>query len=76
MLQKEKTAILDKLVDQMNKNYEEIELLNALGRHRLPDRDRIIVIVKAIRKLMFPSDRLRLKRPQRIILQARCLARS
>ena len=55
MQQEEKTAILDKLVNQMNKNYEEIELLNALGRHRLPDRDRIIVIVKAIRKLMFPG---------------------
>lgn len=51
----EKERRLDHLVEKMNQNYEEIELLNALGKRRLPDRDRIIVIIKAIRRLMFPG---------------------
>lgn len=55
MREHEKIGRLDDLVAQMNKNYEENDLLNALGKHRLPDRDRIIVIIKAIRRLMFPG---------------------
>lgn len=55
MTQDEKNKILDELVQEINNNYEEIELLNALGKRRLPDRDRIIVIIKAIRRLMFPG---------------------
>jgi len=46
---------LDKLAGKMNENYEQVELLNALGKDRLPDRDRIIEIIKAIRRLMFPG---------------------
>ncbi|MBP5159547.1 MAG: serine acetyltransferase, partial [Lachnospiraceae bacterium] len=55
MDQREKDRILDGLVDEMNSNYEEIDLLNALGKRKLPDRDKIITIIKAIRRLMFPG---------------------
>ena len=55
MKQEEKSRLLDALVQEINKNYEEIDLLNALDKPRLPDRDRIIVIIKAIRRLMFPG---------------------
>ncbi|MBO4637864.1 MAG: serine acetyltransferase [Clostridiales bacterium] len=46
---------LDDLARKMNDNYEQIELLNALGKDKLPDRDRIVEIIKAIRRLMFPG---------------------
>ena len=46
---------LDELARKMNENYEQVELLNALGKNRLPDRDRIVEIIKAIRRLMFPG---------------------
>ena len=46
---------LDELARKMNDNYEQVELLNALGKNRLPDRDRIVEIIKAIRRLMFPG---------------------
>ncbi|MBR1798107.1 MAG: serine acetyltransferase [Clostridiales bacterium] len=39
----------------MNGIYEEVDILNALGKRRLPDRDKIITIIKAIRRLMFPG---------------------
>lgn len=55
MKQDEKNRLLDELAHEINKNYEEIDLLNALDKPRLPDRDRIIVIIKAIRRLMFPG---------------------
>ena len=55
MTQDEKKKALDELVKEINRNYEEIDLLNALDKRRLPDRDRIIVIIKAIRRLMFPG---------------------
>ena len=35
---------LDELARKMNDNYEQVELLNALGKNRLPDRDRIVEI--------------------------------
>ena len=55
MKQEEKSRLLDELVQEINKNYEEIDLLNALDKPRLPDRDRIVTIKKAIRRLMFPG---------------------
>ena len=55
MKQDDKNKLLDELAHEINKNYEEIDLLNALDKPRLPDRDRIIVIIKAIRRLMFPG---------------------
>lgn len=55
MTEEEKKIRLSKLVNRINESYEEVELLNALGKRRLPDRDRIIVIIKAIRRLMFPG---------------------
>jgi len=55
MTDEEKNRKLSDLVDIINKNYEDVDLLNALGKRRLPDRDRIIVIIKAIRRLMFPG---------------------
>ena len=55
MKQEEKDRLLDELAQEINKNYEEIDLLNALNKPRLPDRDRIIIIIKAIRRLMFPG---------------------
>ena len=55
MENKEKMRILDELVDKMNCNYENMDLLNALGKRKFPDRDKIIVIIKAIRRLMFPG---------------------
>ena len=55
MKQEEKSRLLDELVQEINKNYEEIDLLNALDKPRLPDRDRIVTIIKAIRRLMFPG---------------------
>ncbi|MCR5798520.1 MAG: serine O-acetyltransferase [Lachnospiraceae bacterium] len=55
MTQKDKNTILDDLAGELNKNYEEVDLLNAYGKRKLPDRDRIIVIIKAIRRLMFPG---------------------
>ncbi len=55
MEQNEKDRILDDLAREMNTNYEEIDLLNALGKRKLPDRDKIITIIKAIRRLMFPG---------------------
>lgn len=51
----EKKQALDALADKINQNYEEIDLLNAFAKRRLPDRDRIVEIVKAIRRLMFPG---------------------
>ncbi len=55
MTEEEKKIRLSKLVNRINESYEEVDLLNALGKRRLPDRDRIIVIIKAIRRLMFPG---------------------
>jgi len=55
MTEEEKKIRLSQLVDRINESYEEVDLLNALGKRRLPDRDRIIVIIKAIRRLMFPG---------------------
>lgn len=55
MSREEKYKRLDKLVDEMNRNYEEVDILNALGKRKLPDRDKIITIIKAIRRLMFPG---------------------
>lgn len=55
MLQKDKDRILDSLTARMNDNYEKIDLMNALGKRRLPDRDRIITIINSIRRLMFPG---------------------
>ncbi len=51
----EKKEALDALAARINQNYEEIDLLNAFGKRRLPDRERIVEIVKAIRRLMFPG---------------------
>ncbi len=55
MTEEEKKIRLSHLVDRINESYEEEDLLNALGKRRLPDRDRIIVIIKAIRRIMFPG---------------------
>ncbi len=55
MLREEKNDILDELVGKINKNYDNNELLNPFGKNDLPDRDRIVTIIKAIRRLMFPG---------------------
>lgn len=55
MERQEKEKRLDDLVSKMNKIYEEEDILNALGKRKLPDRDKIIMIIKAIRRLMFPG---------------------
>ena len=55
MGREEKYKRLDKLASEMNKAYEEEDLLNALGKRKLPDRDKIVIIIKAIRRLMFPG---------------------
>ncbi|MCR5824479.1 MAG: serine O-acetyltransferase [Lachnospiraceae bacterium] len=55
MDRKEKDDILDELVDKINENYDNNDLLNPFGKNNLPDRDRIVTIIKAIRRLMFPG---------------------
>ncbi len=55
MLREEKNDILDELVGKINENYDNNELLNPFGKNDLPDRDRIVTIIKAIRRLMFPG---------------------
>ncbi len=52
---KEKNRIFDELVEKINENYENNELLNPFGKNRLPDGERIVTIIKAIRRLMFPG---------------------
>ncbi len=55
MLKDEKNRILDDLAAQINKNYDENELLNPFGKKRLPDGERVVMIIKAIKRLMFPG---------------------
>jgi serine O-acetyltransferase len=52
---KEKDSILDRVAASMNDNYDRNELLNPFGKNNLPDREKIIKIIKAIRRLMFPG---------------------
>jgi serine O-acetyltransferase len=55
MAMSEKDHLLDELVKKINENYENSELLNPFGKNNLPDRDRIVTIIKAIKRLMFPG---------------------
>ncbi len=55
MADNNKDKILDDLVAQINDNYDKNELLNPFGKNNLPDRDKIIKIIKAIKRLMFPG---------------------
>ncbi len=51
----EKDNLLDELANKINENYDNNELLNPFGKNNLPDRERIVHIVKAIKRLMFPG---------------------
>ena len=51
----EKDNLLDELANKINENYDKNDLLNPFGKNNLPDREKIIHIIKAIKRLMFPG---------------------